>query len=220
MKNKSSLVSLFGILVFTVFMVQCKIDTNPNVKIHQPGELIEDAEAALQMLKEGNERYLKGQLIDKGSHKADRDVLNNGQKPFAVVVTCSDSRAVPEIFFDQKLGDIFIIRNAGNIADATTLGSVEYAVEHLHSKLVVVCGHSKCGAVTAAHSGGHLPPNIQHIVNYIKPAVARGGDVDQAIHQNVEEMVNRIKEDEIVKHLGVTVIGAYYDIHTGKVEWP
>ena len=220
MKTKNPIVLLLGVLIFTIFMVQCeKISTNSGMKIHQPGELIEDAQAALQMLKEGNERYLKGQLISKSSHKADREVLSTGQKPFAVVVTCSDSRAVPEIFFDQKLGDIFIIRNAGNIADATTLGSIEYAVEHLKTKLVVVCGHSKCGAVTAAHSGGHLPPNIQHIVNYIKPAVARGGDVDKAIHNNVEEMVKRVKADEIIKHLGATVIGAYYDIHTGEVIW-
>ena len=98
------------------------------MKIHQPGELIEDANAALQMLKEGNERYLKGQLIPKTSYSADREVLNNGQKPFAVVLTCSDSRAAPEIFFDQKLGDIFVIRNAGNVADKTALGSIEYAV--------------------------------------------------------------------------------------------
>jgi carbonic anhydrase len=191
-----------------------------DVKIHQPGELIDDATLALQMLKEGNERYQKGVLIDKSTYKVDREVLNNAQKPFAVVVTCADSRVAPEIFFDQKLGDVFIIRNAGNIVDTTTLGSVEYAVEHLKSKLVVVIGHSKCGAVTAAHSGdAHLPPNIKSIVEHIKPAIARGGDLDKAIYNNVEEMVNRIKADEIVKHLGVTVVGAYYDIYTGEVKW-
>jgi len=189
------------------------------MKIHQPRELIEDANAALQMLKEGNERYLKGQLIPKTSYSADREVLNNGQKPFAVVLTCSDSRAAPEIFFDQKLGDIFVIRNAGNVADKTALGSIEYAVEHLKSKLVVVCGHGKCGAVTAACSGGELPPNIKHIVDHIMPAVKKGGDIEKVIHSNVAGMVEQIKADEIVKRLGAKVVGAYYDIHSGVVEW-
>ena len=187
--------------------------------MHAPAELIEDADVALQLLKEGNKRYLKGALVKKGSYAADREILSSGQKPFAVVLTCSDSRAAPEIFFDQKLGDIFTIRNAGNVADTTALGSLEYAVEHLKAPLVVVIGHSKCGAVTAAHEGGELPPNIGHIVGYIKPAVAKGGDVDEAIHANVEIMVENIKEDKIVEHLGVTVVGAYYDIHTGKVTW-
>jgi carbonic anhydrase len=189
------------------------------MKIHQPAELIEDANAALQMLKEGNERYLKGELVRKDSYSSDREVLSSGQKPFAVILTCSDSRAAPEIIFDQKLGDIFVIRNAGNIADKTTLGSLEYAVEHLKSKLIVVCGHSKCGAVTAACSGGELPPNINHIVEYINYAVKKGGDVDEVIHNNIKIMVAHIKADETVKHLGVTVVGAYYDIHSGEVKW-
>ncbi|GBU26497.1 carbonic anhydrase [Treponema sp. R8-4-B8] len=189
------------------------------MKIHQPGELIEDANVALQMLKEGNERYLKGALIPKTSYSADREVLNSGQKPFAVILTCADSRAAPEIFFDQKLGDIFVIRNAGNVADKTALGSIEYAVEHLKSKLVVVCGHGKCGAVTAACSGGELPPNIKHIVDHIMPAVKKGGDIDKVVHTHVAEMLEQVKADEIVKRLGVKVVGAYYDIHSGAVEW-
>jgi len=189
------------------------------MKIHQPAELIEDANVALQMLKDGNERYLKGELVQKNSYSADRAVLNSGQKPFAVVLTCSDSRAAPEIFFDQKLGDIFTVRNAGNIADTTALGSIEYATEHLKSRLVVVCGHSKCGAVTAACSGGELPPNIKHIVDHIQPSVKKGGDIDEAIHNNIKTMVEQIKADEIIKRLGVTVVGAYYDIHSGAVKW-
>jgi len=189
------------------------------MKIHQPAELIEDANAALQMLKEGNARYLKGELIPKTSYSADREVLNGGQKPFAVVLTCADSRAAPEIFFDQKLGDIFVIRNAGNVADKTALGSIEYAVEHLKSKLVVVCGHSKCGAVTAACSGGELPPNIKHIVDHIMPSVKKGDDVEKVVHTHVAAMMEQVKADEIVKRLGVKVVGACYDIHSGAVEW-
>jgi carbonic anhydrase len=189
------------------------------MKIHQPGESIEDAQTALQMLKEGNARYLRGKFIDKGTYKDDREILSGGQKPFAAVLTCSDSRVAPEIFFDQKLGDIFVVRNAGNIADTTALGSLEYAVEHLKSRLIVVCGHSKCGAVTAACSNGELPPNIKHIVNHIQPAVDRGGDLDKVIQRHVANMVEQIQSDEIVKNLGVLVIGACYDVHTGEVQW-
>jgi len=187
--------------------------------LHQPGELIQDAGVALQMLKEGNERFLKGAFSDKSSYKADREVLATGQKPFAVVITCSDSRVAPELYFDQKLGDIFIVRNAGNIADATALGSMEYAVEHLKSKLVVVVGHTKCGAVNAACAGGALPPNIQHIIDHIKPAVAKGGDPETVVKHNVGVMVEKIRADEIVKHCGATVAGAVYDVHTGVVTW-
>lgn len=189
------------------------------MNMHKPDQLIQNINEALQLLKEGNERYLKGELANKDSYVDDREVLKDGQKPFAVIVTCSDSRVAPEIFFDQKLGDIFIIRNAGNVCDVTALGSIEYAVEHLGTRLVVVCGHSKCGAVTAAVQGGHLPPNIKSITDRIQPAVARGGDVDAVIHFNVEEMVKIVQADEIIQHEGATVVGAYYDVHTGAVSW-
>jgi len=189
------------------------------MRIHQPTELINDPDVALQMLKEGNERYLKGKLTTKNDYKEERDALDNEQDPFAVILTCSDSRVVPEIFFDLKLGDIFDIRNAGNVADTEALGSIEYAVEHLKTKLVVVCGHRHCGAVTAAYSNGEFPKNIKRIVDLIMPAVKKGGDLDKVIHNNVELMVEKVKSDEIVKHLGVKVVGAYYDIHSGEVEW-
>jgi len=189
------------------------------MKIHQPTEIINDPEVALQMLKEGNERYLNGKFTAKTDYKELRDALDNEQDPFAVILTCSDSRVAPEIFFDQKLGDIFVIRNAGNVADTEALGSIEYAVEHLKTKLVVVCGHRHCGAVTAACSGGEFSPNIKRIVDLIRPAVEKGGDLDKVVHNHVEIMVEKVKSDMIVKHLGVKVVGAYYDIHSGKVEW-
>lgn len=188
--------------------------------LHTPDQLIQDIAVAKQMLVEGNTRYLQGQFADKSSYKADREILAGGQKPFAVVVTCSDSRVAPEIFFDQKLGDIFIIRNAGNVCDATALGSIEYAVEHLGTRLVVICGHSKCGAVTAAVGGGDLPPNIKSITDRIQPSVGKAGpDVDAVIRQNIAEMVAITAADDIIKHEGATVVGAYYDVHTGEVSW-
>lgn len=189
------------------------------MKLHQPGEYIKDAQLAIEMLKEGNERYLAGDMCAKDSYVDDREVLDTGQKPFAVVLCCSDSRVAPEIFFDQKLGDLFVIRNAGNVADQTALGSIEYAVEHLGSPLVVICGHSKCGAVTAAYEGGELPPNIRSITDRILPACKMGGDVDEVIHNHVNVMVEQVKNDEILKHMKAVVVGAYYDVHTGEVVW-
>jgi carbonic anhydrase len=190
------------------------------MKIHQPGELIENSETAFLMLKEGNERYLRGELTDKGTYRADREVLEDGQNPFAAILTCSDSRVPPEIFFDQKLGDLFVVRNAGNIADTAALGSLEYAVEILKCRLIVVCGHTKCGAVMAACFHSHdLPENIKYLTDRIKPAIDRGGGVDKVIHHHVAVMVEQVQADEVVGRLGVPVIGACYDVRTGAVEW-
>lgn len=187
---------------------------------HQPDQQIDNPEIALEFLKKGNERYLSGSLCNKDSYAADREILKNGQKPFAVILTCADSRVSPEIYFDQRLGDIFIVRNAGNVADPIALGSIEYAVEHLHAPLIVIVGHSSCGAVTAAVKGGNLPPNIKAITDLIEPAHRRGGDdVELVAHFHVEEMVDAVRNDAIVKHFGTKVLGAYYNIHTGVVEW-
>ena len=189
------------------------------MKLHQPAELIQDANEALEMLKDGNRRYVSGELAEKSSYAADREILQDGQTPFAVILACADSRVAPEIYFDQKAGDIFVVRNGGNVCDTTALGSIEYAVEHLGTRLVVVCGHSKCGAVTAAVEGGDPPPHIKFITDQIQPAVAKGGDLDHVIHQNVVEMVKIIQDEEHVKATGATVVGAYYDIHSGVVSW-
>ena len=121
--------------------------------MYKPYQSVKDAAQAVELLKKGNERYLQGNFSDKSDYASERDILAGGQHPFAAVLTCSDSRTPPEIFFDQRLGDIFVVRNAGNIADPTALGSIEYAVEHLKVPLVAVVGHGKCGAVIAAHNG-------------------------------------------------------------------
>ncbi|MCL1879357.1 MAG: carbonic anhydrase [Actinomycetia bacterium] len=187
--------------------------------VHNPAAEVTDASEALQYLKDGNRRYVEDKGINRDTNAADRDVLKDGQKPFAIVLTCSDSRDSPEIYFDQKLGDIFVIRNAGNIADITALGSMEYAAEHLHAPLVVVVGHSSCGAVTAAVQGGTFPEALESIVNTIKASIGNETDVDTAIHTNVDSVVSKIKNDEIAKSQKVTVIGAYYNIVTGEVTW-
>lgn len=187
--------------------------------IHNPDELIKSAGDALALLKEGNARFVQNKLMSKESHEADRKVLSSGQKPFAVVLCCADSRVSPEIYFDQKLGDIFVIRNAGNVIDPVVLGSIEYGAEHLGSPIIVVVGHSKCGAVTAACEGGELPENIQSIVDVIKPSIKSGDSVDKVAHKHAIAMAKAIKKDHIIKRLKTKVIPAYYDIETGVVTW-
>lgn len=126
-----------------------------------------NAEDALLKLKEGHARFLSETLNPRTSNSEDRRKLSEGQHPFAVVLCCSDSRVVPEIIFDCQLGELFVIRNAGNVVDEDVLGSVEYAVEHLGCPLVVVMGHSSCGAVTATCEGGELPGHIPALAQRI-----------------------------------------------------
>ena len=188
-------------------------------EIHDPGEHVGDWQAALAYLKAGNKRYLENRTMKHNANEKDRAVLKNGQKPFTVIVTCSDSRLSPEIYFDQKLGDLFVIRNAGNIVDATTLGSIEYAVEHLKVPLVVVVGHNSCGAVTSAFAGGKYSKNLQTIIDAINPAIENCDCLDNAISKNTDYTVERIKKNEIVRHMRATVIGAHYNIETGVVSF-
>ena len=157
-----------------------------------------------------------------------RKEVSKGQKPFAVIVGCSDSRIPPELIFDQGLGDLFVVRLAGNIVDNVALGSIEYAVEHLGSKLIIVLGHGKCGAVTAAAQGPDAPGHVGTILKAIQPAVKKArklpGDlVDNAIRANAALVVDKIKSSkpilaEMAEKGEIEVIGAYYNIETGAVE--
>ena len=180
---------------------------------------MEKVENALQSLKEGNERFVTGNLSNKDTYAEDRKALCAGQHPFAVVLCCSDSRVAPEIIFDQKLGDLFVIRNAGNIVDEEVLGSIEYAVEHLGSPLVVVMGHASCGAVTATYQGGDLPGHIADLAKRIKPSIETGCCIDDNARRHAQRMAQLIEEDEIVHHVGAKVVAAFYDLQSGKVEW-
>ena len=110
-----------------------------------------------------------------------RKELVEGQHPFAIILCCSDSRVPPEVIFDQGLGDLFIVRTAGNVFDNIALGSIEYAVEHLEVPLLVVLGHGQCGAVTATVEGGHAPGHISNVVEAIQPAVVKAYDLGTGI---------------------------------------
>ena len=151
--------------------------------------------------------------------------------PFAVIVTCSDSRVPPELIFDQALGDIFVVRVAGNVIDPVTLGSVEYAAEHLHAPLVVVMGHTECGAVSAAVEGGEAPGDIAAIVRRIEPAVAlakaggaTGADLAaKSVLLNVELQTKAVEHSKILEELvhegKLGIVGAEYDIRSGEITW-
>jgi len=183
--------------------------------IHSPGESVTDWEQALRYLKEGNERFCKNQGIPRDTNAEDRNALKDGQKPFAAVITCADSRVAPEIYLDQKLGDIFVIRNAGNIADATVLGNVEYAVGHLKTPLVLVIGHTKCGAVTGAFTKGEFSGNLAGVINTIGSAIGGCKDLDGAVAANAKHSA-----EEVRKIAGnAKVIAACYNIETGAVEF-
>lgn len=177
----------------------------------------------------GNRRFVAGnpQARDVVSL---RHKLVAGQSPKAIILSCSDSRVGPEVIFDQSLGDIFVVRTAGNVADPVALGSIEYAVEHLHSPLLVVLGHQKCGAVNAACSGGKMPsPNLDAIVEKIDPAVSRAKTyaksenlVESAIKENVDQSAHDVQANsEIIRHAvesgKLTVIRAEYELESGKV---
>lgn len=192
--------------------------------------MIKDAEIgkALQALLDGNKRFAGSKQIHPNQDKKRRDEVSKGQKPFAVIVGCSDSRIPPEILFDQGIGDLFIIRLAGNIVDDLALGSIEYAADHLGTRLIVVLGHSKCGAVTATVQGGEAHGHVAGIVNAIIPAVEKAketpGDlVDNAIRENAKLVAANIASSKPIleKMVGegkIAVVTLYYDIDTGLVE--
>ena len=174
---------------------------------------------AIDLLKAGNARFVSGALTPKDNYATLRKQLSTSQHPFAVVLCCSDSRVAPEIIFDQKLGDLFVIRNAGNIVDEEVLGSIEYAVEHLETPLVVVMGHAACGAVTATCQGSDLPGHIHDLAKRIKPSINTNCCIDDNAKQHAKRMTQLIEEDEIVHHVGAKVVAAFYDLQSGKVEW-
>jgi len=184
---------------------------------------------ALRRLVEGNQRYAASQSTDLNESAARRAALTGGQSPFATIFSCVDSRVPPELVFDQGLGDLFDVRTAGHVVGDMELGSIEYAAEHLHTPLVVVMGHQKCGAVTAAADGGAAAGHLPSLIALIRPAIdaarSRPGDlIDNAVRINVENVVRQVRESTpvlsaLVAHGELTVVGAVYSLDTGKVEW-
>ena len=188
-----------------------------------------NADEALKRLTEGNKRYVVGKFIRPHQTSVRRAELIDGQHPFAIVLGCSDSRIPVEIVFDQGVGDLFVIRNAGNIVDDVALGSIEYAAAHLHVSLALVMGHGGCGAVTAAASGGDLEGHLPAIAAAIRPAVDKAktqqGDlVNNAARANAVRGAELLKASkpvlsELVRSGKLMIAPAFYDIKSGKVEF-
>lgn len=199
------------------------------------------AAEALDRLREGNLRFLAGARDLDPAHAARRRAeLVAGQRPFAAILACSDSRVPVELLFDQGFGDLFVVRVAGNVAGPSQIGSIEYAASHLGTRLVVVLGHSRCGAILATlealrSPAGVASPNLRSIVEEIRPAVlplppaAPGRDTEElvrrAVRANVRAAVARLREGSEVlaramREDGLLVVGAEYSIETGAVEYP
>lgn len=189
-----------------------------------------DPRIGLKKLQGGNRRFVEGKSIKPRQNYETIKKLENGQAPFAVIVGCSDSRVPNEMIFDQGLGDLFIIRTAGQVSAAASYGSMEFAVLKLKTKLVVVLGHTGCGAVAAAvERPENVPGHIVTLINDIKHAAAKsshlhGDPVNNAVRQNVIEQVNSLRDLDPILHKKYTdgeilIVGAVYDIHTGKVEF-
>jgi carbonic anhydrase len=186
------------------------------------------AEEALQRLKEGNARFAAGKAVHPRQQPDRRSEVAKGQKPFAIIVGCSDSRVGPELVFDQGLGDIFVIRTAGEVVDDVSLGSIEYAVEHFGTQLIVVLGHSRCGAVSAALADGEAHGHVRAVVAAIKPAVAKikglpGDPLENAVRATVREVVKRLESAAPVlpariKAGKLKIVGARYGLDGGRVQ--
>ena len=181
---------------------------------------------ALSRLKTGNARFAQSKVSTGKPVAARRAATAKDQHPFAIIVGCADSRTAPEIIFDQNIGDLFVIRTAGNLVDDYALGSIEYAVDHLGTRLIVVLGHSRCGAVTAALAGGSAPGHINSLVRDIQPAVAaakgkEGDALANAIHENEAQVAKKIRSQAQLGEFAsqVRIVEGYYDLDTGKVEW-
>lgn len=176
---------------------------------------------ALAKLKEGNQRYLTA-ASNPGdvSSKIRQYTCENGQSPYAIVITCSDSRVIPEAVFSAGIGELFTIRVAGNVMDHHQIGSVEYAADHLGTRLAVVLGHTNCGAVGAAV---HHDPSgfVKYITDEIRRAIGDEKDETKASCLNVQRSVSVIKESlkEMVEKGDLTVCGALYHIDSGEVEF-
>jgi carbonic anhydrase len=229
MKHKrAKTISRTAALLFSTCLARAQVGL-----VFLPGCLVAQENAslsgagALTRLMEGNKRF-----ADRKAQHPDQSVarlreIEPAQHPFAVVLSCSDSRVSPEVVFDQGLGDLFVIRVAGNVTDDAVVGSVEYAVEHLKTPLVVVLGHQGCGAVQAAVSASQEANHTHSFVDAIKPLVEEaksqpGDAVDNCVRLNVTHVVKQLQASqpvlaELTQKSKLRIVGAYYSLHTGAV---
>jgi len=195
---------------------------------HSPGMTPHEA---LLKLQDGNTRFAEAQNSHPHQTVERRLDVAKGQHPFAVILSCADSRVPPEVIFDQGLGDLFVVRVAGNVVTPEVQGSIEYAVDHLGAGLIVALGHERCGAVSAALAGGEAPGQIGSLVGAIAPAIESYREkfedtptLDDAVRANVERVVHQLKTSapiltEQIEKGHVRVVGARYDLDDGRVDF-
>jgi len=181
----------------------------------------------IDRLKDGNARFVEDKLDGKLQDSSRRGELTSGQQPYAIVLSCADSRVVPELAFDTGLGELFVVRVAGNVANNSSVASIEYAVAHCGSTVIVVLGHQACGAVGAAIAGGDNGHNLNHLLYHITPALAacgEGAEVADIVRKNAElnaeELMSRSSIIRNAVDAGtVKIVPAYYNLDSGKVDF-
>ena len=185
------------------------------------------ANDVLKKLIEGNQRFLENELDEIAVDPLTKADLVKGQSPYAIILSCADSRVVPELIFNTGIGELFVVRVAGNVANTSSLASMEYAVAHLNTPVIVVLGHQNCGAVTAAVKGGDNGSNINHLLGHIKPAIMKSNDpnnVEEVTRSNAELTARTIIDNseiisDAIKDEKPRVVPAYYHLDKGIVEF-
>ncbi len=230
--NDSHKKPAFSFLMFCLVSIGLTIPAHHSTAENSDPEIT--PEAALILLKNGNKRFVNGERLFQHISKERVKEAADGQNPFATLITCSDSRVPPEHIFDMGIGDIFVIRVAGNVCDTDEIGSIEYGVDNLATPLLVVMGHTDCGAVSAVLKEKEVHGSIPKLIDNIIPAVNRvkkeyphqGKDelINKAVQENVWQSINDLFKTspiirEKVKLGALKVIGAVYHIQTGEVEW-
>ena len=225
---KSKLITV--LIITSMMLISCNENNNStntkNVENSVSEFIIVDTDVsssdeALQILKEGNARFATDKSVLRNINAERRESLKNGQNPYAVIVSCSDSRVTPTTVFNAGLGELFDIRLAGNVVDDDAPPPPPPPPEHLNTPLIVVMGHQSCGAVTATYNevvkGEKVSGNMESFVKKITPSVNKNGTIDDAIHTNIDMVVKEISEDKGIKTLidqgKVKVVGAYYDLN-------
>jgi carbonic anhydrase len=228
MMPKSNFVTLVAVLVLTSSSIAREAPPATAPATLSP-------ETSRQRLVDGHARYLEGgPTHPRVSQQRRIETVKQGQHPYAIFLSCADSRVPLELIFDAGIGDLFIVRVAGNVANTNEIGTIEYGVEHLHAPLVVVLGHTKCGAVTAVVDHAHVSENIGKLVAPIVPAVEAArkqnpgvqgaplvaAAIQQNVHQSITDLLGRsqIVRDAVAAG-SVKVIGGVYDLQTGDIEW-
>lgn len=181
----------------------------------------------IRRLQSGNERFVADKLDGKLQDSSRRTDLTSGQEPYAIILSCADSRVVPELAFDSGLGELFVVRVAGNVANASSIASIEYAVAHCGTKVIIVMGHQSCGAVTAAVNGGNNGYNINHLLAHITPAIdaaGEGASITEIVKKNARLTAEDLQSrsaiiSKAVNSGDVQVVPAYYNLDSGVVDF-